>query len=499
MSELTVAPKRRLSLAQVEGPAARRARLSAELASLELADAERRFSVQPGESALKTTLSLCAECLRAVPALVFTRAGSVLIRKSCEQHGVAEALLERDESFYFLSSKDQAGRAYRTDRVFRIPEYDAVGSGCCEGGACEGTDQSGNKTCTVLVEVTNACNLSCRVCYSDSKGDRVLPLATFCSYIDRLAQAQGGLDSVQVTGGEAMLHPEFWQMVEFLHHHARVKKIYLPTNGLLLAKPGVAEKLRPFREKVMVLLQFDGVSDQADQTLRAAKPAPARRRALERLAELGIHVQLTMTLARNVNEAQIGDVVELALAFDNIKVVALQPVTSSGRHDIELDPMDRLTLSDVAKAVAAQIRKKMRLRDFAPIPCSHPNCGWITLFVRRFGRAHNIMRFVDLERILAQVAYKTLLSTGELREAVGTGGGFVERVLGWLGRRLVRSTDVFTIAIKPFMDRFTYDQDRIANCCHHLLDTNGNPISFCEYNALLRQGDSWARFPQLTG
>ena len=71
----------------------------------------------------------------------------------------------------------------------------------------------------------------------------------------------------------------------------------------------------------------------------------------------------------------------------------------------------------------------------------------------------------------------------------------VSRVGLWAGRQLIRSTDVFAIAIKPFMDRFNYDQDRISACCHHLLDTKGNPVSFCEYNARLRPGDSWDSFP----
>lgn len=34
------------------------------------------------------------------------------------------------------------------------------------------------------------------------------------------------------------------------------------------------------------------------------------------------------------------------------------------------------------------------------------------------------------------------------------------------------------------MDRFNYDQDRVSSCCHHTMDTRGNLVSFCEYNAL---------------
>ena len=36
------------------------------------------------------------------------------------------------------------------------------------------------------------------------------------------------------------------------------------------------------------------------------------------------------------------------------------------------------------------------------------------------------------------------------------------------------------------MDAHTYDQDRIDGCCVHILDDQGNPVSFCEFNAVYR-------------
>jgi len=91
-----------------------------------------------------------------------------------------------------------------------------------------------------------------------------------------------------------------------------------------------------------------------------------------------------------------------------------------------------------------------------------------------------------------------LLDAREMQAIVGTRKtGLAQRVLAQLGRRLIRPRDVFGIAIKPFMDRFSYDQDRVSACCHHLLDTQGHAVSFCEYNARLRPQDSWAHFPKL--
>jgi hypothetical protein len=45
---------------------------------------------------------------------------------------------------------------------------------------------------------------------------------------------------------------------------------------------------------------------------------------------------------------------------------------------------------------------------------------------------------------------------------------------------------LLTISIKPFMDAWTYDQDRIDQCCVHVLDKDGKPVSFCEFNAITR-------------
>src|SRR5204863_4491675 len=131
----------------------------------------------------------------------------------------------------------------------------------------EFANQWGNKSCTVLVEVTNACNLACPVCYSDARGNRKMPLASFKQYILRLIEKKGGLDSVQLTGGEAILHPEFWEMVAFLHEQ-RVKKIYLPTNGIAFADAKIADCLQPFQDKLMVLLQFDGQKLEANRAMR---------------------------------------------------------------------------------------------------------------------------------------------------------------------------------------------------------------------------------------
>src|SRR5882724_7550004 len=88
---------------------------------------------------LKTTISLCPDCLGHVPALVFTSGGRVLMAKLCGQHGRSEALLENDESFYHLSNKDRWGRRFSHDKVIDFPAFTGgCGAKKCGGGPGDG-------------------------------------------------------------------------------------------------------------------------------------------------------------------------------------------------------------------------------------------------------------------------------------------------------------------------------------------------------------------------
>ena len=504
MPESLTSPKKKRRLGMAAAPPSLAERVEAVAAPLRELSADRAIDLLGArrvERPLKTTVSLCPECLAHVPALVFERGGMVMMAKACPAHGQSEVLLERHAAYYALSNKDKHGRLFADEKVFRIPHFvpPELGGDCCAPGeSCgsEGTDQLTNRTCTVLVEVTDACNLSCRVCYSQSAGERYLPYDAFQAHIRALIAAKGTLDSVQVTGGESTMHPRFWDLIAWLHGEPAIRRIFVPTNGLRLAKAAERGRFAPFADKVVVLLQFDALGREANQTIRRAAPAELRRAIIEGLDRLGVPMQLTMTLARGVNETEIGDVVDVALAHDMVKLVAFQPATWSGRYELDRDPLDRLTLSDVAEGILSRARLRMKREDFVPIPCSHPNCGWLSVFLRRFGVVHNVVRYVDLEKAMNDVAYKTTMSTAQMQDVIGPAvRSVLTRVAGWVGKRLVRSTDMFSIAIKPFMDRYNYDQDRIAACCHHITDTQGQLHSFCEYNALGRASDSWARFP----
>jgi hypothetical protein len=182
MGELEARPKRRLGMLPVVVPLTRRERIAAITRVLMGLDAEGTIAhvgAREVQKPLKSTVSLCASCLAYVPALVFERSGRVLMAKRCSEHGASEVLVERDARYYHLSNKDKSGKRFAKDAPFHIPTLPGFVSGALsEGGECcapgetcgptDGTSQLANRTCTVLVEVTDACNLACKVCYSES-------------------------------------------------------------------------------------------------------------------------------------------------------------------------------------------------------------------------------------------------------------------------------------------------------------------------------------------
>ena len=479
------------------------------LTTLDEAAARKYFSVEASDILLKSTISVCNTCLQYCSSLVFQRGKKVWLTANCNAHGLATSLVENDSDFYRLSNKDCWGVRYNNERVFDIPEY----SSCCGGSSSCGSapvptnpetgehhSQMANKSCTVLLEVTNACNLACRVCYADAKGDRILSVDEIKVFIGELISAKGLLDSVQITGGEATIHPDFWGIVVWLYQQDGVGKIYLPTNGVEFSKPEIAARLRQYRDKILVLLQYDGSSTETNKALRRIDTLRIRERNIRTLNKLGVCMQLTMTVAEGISEKQIAWVVEQGLKHRHVRLVGVLPTFYTGRYELPIDDKCRPTLSTVVKAIANGMPEQVTTADFVPIPCSHPNCGWTTLFARRFGLLFNITQRIDLESVMNEVAYKTILDKEEIHSVIGDGkSSWLGRMQTAIGRALIRPRDVFGVAIKPFMDRYNFDYDRVANCCHHILNTRGELVSFCEYNTLLRDADVWTSKQKLTG
>ncbi len=459
---------------------------------------------------IKNTTSICPHCLEPVDAEVFERHGEVWMDKSCSRHGHFSALLSSNIKHYYEPS------------ARRVQGTSCCGSSCSVPATETSTDADSapwtKHSCTILIEITERCNLSCPTCYAGSSPmhAKMMSLEEFTRQVDQLvAGGKRGSDMIQLSGGEPTIHPRFFDMVDLLFERG-FHQVCINSNGLKLAQPAFTKRLancmgRRAGDQVFVYLQFDGFEDSTHAALRGRKDLlNIKRRALDNCQAQGIHIHPVMTLTRGINDHEVGDFVRLAVENPALKNVVIQPAMYSGRYD---NPRhrDRITLADTVDLICDQF-SVFSAQDFVPIPCSDPNCFGLAVAVRTGNGLLPVSRYFpryeswgsDESRQLIDAFTDTINGPQAISEAIHwiTSDGQIEGVLQDLDDdgvdRLLevlielQSGDgnlwdsLLTISIKPFMDAWTYDQDRVDQCCVHILDKNGNPVSFCEFNAINR-------------
>lgn len=80
------------------------------------------------------------------------------------------------------------------------------------------------------IEVTNMCNLKCIHCYEGKKSNQLMDIAIYRKIVDCLKA--NNIHSIQLTGGEPLLHPRIIDMIKYATEIFSNVELY--TNGTLL-------------------------------------------------------------------------------------------------------------------------------------------------------------------------------------------------------------------------------------------------------------------------
>ena len=203
------------------------------------------------------------------------------------------------------------------------------------------TPQAENSSCEALLEqsalsyplgciyfyLTEGCNLACRHCWIQPKfqnDERVYPSLDVGLFKSIIEQAKPlGLNSVKLTGGEPLLHPQIGELLE--HIKKEELRLTIETNGILctpdLARQ-IASCMNPF-----VSVSIDGADAETHEWVRGV--AGSFQQSIDgvrNLVEAGIHPQIIMTIMRR-NYNQMEDVVRLAesLQANSVKFNIVQP------------------------------------------------------------------------------------------------------------------------------------------------------------------------------
>ncbi len=123
------------------------------------------------------------------------------------------------------------------------------------------------------------------------------------------------------------------------------------TNGLeLLRRESLAAELAAAKAATWnCTCNSTAWTRKATGALRGADLLAQKQAVIEKIVDHDLPTTLVCTLAKGVNEDQVGPLVRLALAAPQLRGITFQPATWAGRFDRSCDPMNRITLADVVR------------------------------------------------------------------------------------------------------------------------------------------------------
>ena len=454
------------------------------------------------EVLVEISRSVCPKCLRVIDCQILFRENKVYMRKYCDQHGLFEVLVYSDVDDYLHATQ------YNKPGKKPLHYQGSVDKGCPEDcGLCEAHQQH---TCVGIIEITDMCNLNCPVCFADPKGTFTLPFERVKEMIDLYVKCEGKPEVFQISGGEPTLHPDIFRILSYAGQKG-IKYPILNTNGLKLADRDFAEKILLTMQddelaigKLVIYLQFDGLSDDTYRKLRGRPLLDLKMKVLENCRELGMPVALVPTIVKGINEHEIGSIIDLALSNHNIKMVNFQPSTLVGRYKLDNSQNRRMTIPDILNEIEVQTSGLLKKKSFFNIPCPYPTCSvgsYIyktkekTIVLTELIDVHNYMDYIvnrvipDLE--IASEIYKainTLLSMSAGLWSDKTEKAICTTCKIAIPNNIKEFIDNFTyISVHAFMDEYNFDLKRAKKCCITEILPNGKMIPFCVYNILYRK------------
>jgi len=455
---------------------------------------------------LAASRGMCRTCGQVCEARYVADGDAVFLERICPSHGKSKALVAENFGWYVDAMQFPSNAQPPSSRV--VPRTGSCPSSC---GPCGFHAQKCNLP---VLSITNACDLRCPICFTFNRPDARWDMSpeAFAKHMDYVVEATGGVDLVNITGGEPTLHP---QLFELIAHAKRpgIGRVTLNSNGLSIARnPDIAKRLAD--EGVYLILSLDTLDPERSVRIHGRDITNEKKRALEHLARYDVQTTLLNVLIGGVNEDELGSMVELMVSSSFVRSLTIQTMTYTGQGGGDFLPRKHIPVDGVERRIEEATRGAIRQNHFVPLPTAHPLCyGVAYLLVDAAGTPHAFTEILGREGMAKHLSGGYLLHPSdqlerELRDAIdrlwSEGGSTTllqalkEMLTSLYPRSMALSVPerqqraeraVKTIYVHAHMDQDTYEVGRAMRCPDQVPVDAERLIGACNYNLFYRRSD----------
>ncbi|MDA4129329.1 MAG: radical SAM protein [Thaumarchaeota archaeon] len=470
------------------------------------------------------TASICPECNRTIPALVFERDEKIWLTKTCPDHGICEEL-------YFGSARmfKKFAKTFHDGKGIDNPNVPLSKCNCPKNcGLC--SSHLSHSGLTNLV-ITNRCDLTCWYCFFYAKkgveGAYVYePTQEQIRQMIKTLRAERPVpgNSIQITGGEPTLRSDLVKIVQIIKEEG-VDHIQLNTNLINLAiDPALVKQLRDAGVS-SAYASFDGVTPRTNGKNHWEAPY-----AIENCRKAGLNVVLVPTVIKSVNDHEVGGILRFGQAnMDIVRAVNYQPVSLTGRLTKTEREKYRITIPDVISRIEQQTDGEVTEDDWFSVPTCVPMTHFIEAFTKQpkyelsihfacgagtyvfkdssTNKLVPLTRFVDLDGLLGYMQEKAdELNNGASKlivvpKILAKLSSFIDNKKAPNGLNLSRllfnalvkhdyssigdiHNKAMFLGMMHFQDKYNHDEERLMRCDIHYVTPDQRIIPFCAFNVV---------------
>ena len=412
--------------------------------------------------------------------------------KNCTEHGFQKVLIATDVEYYKnirnYNKASEMPLRFNTKTRYGCP-YDC--------GLCQDHEQH---SCLTIIEITDRCNLTCPTCYAMSSPHygRHRTVDEVERMLDIIVANEGSPDVVQISGGEPTIHPDFFTILDNAKKKP-IRHLMVNTNGIRIAKDEeFTKRLASYMPDFEIYLQFDSFKPSALEVLRGDDLSEIRRKAIDNLNKYNLSTTLVVTLQKDLNDDEIGKIIEYGLNQRCVRGVTFQPVQVAGRNE-NFDPSsDRITMTDVRKKILDQTNI-FQPNDLIPVPCN-PDALVMGYALKVAGKVFPMTRYIDPAHLLNNsrntIVYEQDAELHSHLLKIFSTGISVDRVEENFKQLLcclpeihapgLNYENLFRIIIMRFIDAYDFDVRAIKKSCVHIVNKDGRIIPFETMNLFYR-------------